>query len=82
MHEKLTPILNVLHDCAVSNRVLRKFLRWKILPPLRDVHTRPEEGTSIRNKLCRLLTTPITSVRDLAAELLFVLCKESGKITF
>lgn len=77
LHEKLTPILCVLHDCAVGNRVLRKFLRWKILPPLRDVHTRPEEGTSLRNKLCQLLTTPIKSVRDLVAELLFVLCKES-----
>ena len=27
-----------------------------------------------------MLTNPITEVKDLAADLLFVLCKESGKI--
>ena len=32
-------------------------------------------------RLCKLLTNPITEVKDLAADLLFVLCKESGKIS-
>ena len=31
------------------------------------------------SRLCKLLTNPITEVKDLAADLLFVLCKESGK---
>lgn len=36
---------------------------------------RPEETDTIRGHLCKLLTSPITQLRDLAAELLFVLCK-------
>lgn len=58
---------------------MRKYLRYQILPPLRDVLHRPEQGSTLRNHLCRMLTTPVTEVRDLAAELLFVLCKENGK---
>jgi len=77
LQERLSPIVTVLLECAINHRLLRKYLRWRILPPLRDVHTRPEEGHTLRNKLCRLLTSPVTNVRDLVAELLFVLCKES-----
>lgn len=80
LQERLSPVLTVLLECAINHRLLRKYLRWRVLPPLRDVHTRPEQGSTLRNKLCRLLTSPVTSVRDLAAELLFVLCKESGKL--
>ena len=36
----------------------------------------------MRNKLCRLLTSPDTSVSTMGAELLFVLCKEKGKTIF
>jgi hypothetical protein len=39
---------------------------------------RPEEGITLRAKLCKLLTLPLTELRDLVAELLFVLCKENG----
>lgn len=76
--EAISPILTVFLKLA-NNRIFRKYLRKKILPPLRDVHSRPEQGTSLRNYLCKLLTTPTTQVRDLAAELLFILCKENGK---
>lgn len=65
--------------CVTSERNIRKYLRIKILPPLTDIYSRPEQGETLRNYLCRLLTTPITEVRDLAAELLFVLCKENGR---
>ena len=41
---------------------------------------RPEEGTSLKAKLCKLLTSPITKLRDLVAEFLFVLCKENGTL--
>ena len=37
----------------------------------------PEEGTQLRNKLCKLFTNPVAEVKDLAADFLFVLCKES-----
>lgn len=55
-------------------------LSFQILPPLKDVMHRPEEGTTLRAKLCKLLTFPVVEVRDLVAEFLFVLCKENGKV--
>lgn len=64
--------------CASSSRIMRKYLRNQILPPLTDVHNRPEQGSTLRNHLCRLLTSPDRRARDLAAELIFVLCKENG----
>ncbi|KAF5888254.1 synembryn-A-like isoform X1, partial [Clarias magur] len=48
-----------------------------ILPPLRDVALRPEQGDTIRNKLVRLMTHVDTELKHCAAELLFVLCKEN-----
>lgn len=50
-----------------------------MLPPLRDVKSRPEVGGALRNKLVRLMTHIDTDVKDCAAEFLFVLCKESGE---
>ncbi|XP_017099622.2 synembryn [Drosophila bipectinata] len=75
-HELLSPVLTVLVKCARSDRVMRHYLRQEILPPLRDVSQRPEIGQELRNHLCRFLTLPAMILRDLAAELLFVLCKE------
>lgn len=75
----LSPITTLLLKCAKSDRILRKYLKSQILPPLRDVTKRPEEGDTLRNYLCRLLTTYIVQLRDLVAELLFVLCKENSK---
>ncbi|CAG0880915.1 unnamed protein product [Darwinula stevensoni] len=74
--EAVCPALKALIRVCRANRYARKYLRKEILPPLRDVMHRPEEGNTIRGKLCRLLTSPHTGVKDLAAELLFVLCKE------
>ncbi|KAF2901536.1 hypothetical protein ILUMI_04657 [Ignelater luminosus] len=73
----LSPVLTVLLKGVNSSRIIRKYLRLNILPPLRDVHNRPEQGSTLRNHLCRLLTTPMTNVRDLIADLLFILCKEN-----
>lgn len=75
-HELLSPVLTVLVKCARSDRILRHYLRMEILPPLKDVSQRPEIGNELRNHLCRFLTLPAMILRDLAAELLFVLCKE------
>ncbi|XP_022234112.1 synembryn [Drosophila obscura] len=75
-HELLSPVLTVLVKCSRSDRVMRHYLRQEILPPLRDVSQRPEIGQELRNHLCRFLTLPAMILRDLAAELLFVLCKE------
>ena len=72
----MAPILKVLSMLAATDRRIRKFLRQRILPPLRDVSKRPEVGNCIKNKLCRLLTAPDTTVGSMVAEFLFVLCKE------
>lgn len=52
-----------------------------MLPPLRDVKIRPEIGSTVRNKLVRLMTHVDMGVKQTAAEFLFVLCKESGEDT-
>ncbi|XP_042202446.1 synembryn-A isoform X1 [Callorhinchus milii] len=77
LKETLTPALNLLTESARVHRETRKFLRFKVLPPLRDVKTRPEVGNLLRNKLVRLMTHIDTDIKHCAAEYLFVLCKES-----
>ncbi|XP_068004579.1 synembryn-A [Melanerpes formicivorus] len=77
LKESLTPVLNLLTESARVHRQTRKFLKAKVLPPLRDVRNRPEVGSSLRNKLVRLMTHIDTDVKHCAAEFLFVLCKES-----
>lgn len=75
--ENVSPIVTALLRLVKSERIIRKYVRLQILPPLKDVMNRPEEGTTLRAKLCKLLTSPITELRDLVAELLFILCKEN-----
>ncbi|XP_012534321.1 synembryn [Monomorium pharaonis] len=75
--ENFSPIVTALVRLVKSERIIRRYVRLQILPPLKDVMHRPEEGTTLRAKLCKLLTSPITELRDLVAELLFVLCKEN-----
>ncbi|XP_023660966.1 chaperone Ric-8A-like [Paramormyrops kingsleyae] len=75
--ETLLPCLNLLTESARVHRETRKFLRTRILPPLRDVKNRPEVGNTLRNKLVRLMTHIDTDVKHCSAELLYVLCKES-----
>ncbi|TTJ07850.1 Synembryn-A [Bagarius yarrelli] len=77
LKETLLPSLNLLTESARVHRETRKFLRTKVLPPLRDVKNRPEVGNALRNKLVRLMTHIDTDVKTCAAEFLFVLCKES-----
>lgn len=75
--ENITPVLSCLIKLVKSERLMRKFMRLEILPPLKDVMKRPEEGNTTKAKLCQLLTSPITEIRDLVAEFLFILCKEN-----
>lgn len=78
LKESLTPILHCLCEMCRANRCIRKFCRIRVLPPLKDeVKKLPEDGDTLRNRLCKLLTSPITEVKDLVADFLFVLCKES-----
>lgn len=80
--ELLSPVLTALVKCSRSSSLQRRYLRQQVLPPLRDVKTRPEVGDHLRNRLVKLLTTPATHVRDLVADFLFVLCKENGTVFF
>lgn len=73
----LTPIVTSFIRLTKAEKHVRRYVRLQILPPLKDVMKRPEEGYSPRAKLCILLTTPLTELRDLVAEFLFILCKEN-----
>ncbi|XP_070155721.1 synembryn isoform X2 [Polyergus mexicanus] len=75
--ENISPVITALIRLVKSEKIIRKYVRLQILPPLKDVMNRPEEGTTLRAKLCKLLTSPLTELRDLVAELLFILCKEN-----
>uniref|UniRef100_A0A1A8N3H8 Synembryn n=1 Tax=Nothobranchius pienaari TaxID=704102 RepID=A0A1A8N3H8_9TELE len=75
--EGLTPVLSLLTEGSRCHRELRRYLKAQVLPPLKDVKSRPEVGTTIRNKLVRLMTHVDMGVKQTAAEFLFVLCKES-----
>ncbi|XP_028332639.1 synembryn-A [Gouania willdenowi] len=75
--EKLTPILNLLTESCRAHRETRHYIRKHILPPLRDVTHRPEEGCTVKSRLIRLMTHLDTDVKHCAAELIFVLCKEN-----
>lgn len=74
----LTPILQCMSRVCKCNRTIRKFCRLQVLPYLgREVYKLPEEGDMIRNKLCRLLTHTVMEIKSLAAEFMFILCKEN-----
>ncbi|XP_035221849.1 synembryn-A-like isoform X2 [Stegodyphus dumicola] len=75
--EILSPVVTTLSECARSHSTIRKFLRKKVLPPLKDVMSRPEEGPTLRNRLVKLMTSPVFDVKELVADFLFVLCKEN-----
>ncbi|CAL7942373.1 unnamed protein product [Xylocopa violacea] len=73
----LSPIVTAFIRMVKAERLIRKYTRLRILPPLKDVMHRPEEGNTLRAKLCKLLTSPVIKIRDLVAEFLFILCKEN-----
>ncbi|KAM9817362.1 chaperone Ric-8A [Neosynchiropus ocellatus] len=75
--EKLTPILNLLAESCRAHKETRHYIRNHILPPLRDVSQRPEEGSTVKSRLIRLMTHLDTDVKHCAADLIFVLCKEN-----
>ncbi|KAF3704476.1 Synembryn-A Protein Ric-8A [Channa argus] len=77
MKEKLTPVLNLLIESCRAHRETRHYIRKHILPPLRDVSQRPEEGTTVKSRLIRLMTHLDTDLKHCAADLIFVLCKEN-----
>lgn len=78
LKESLAPVLHCLCQICRANRSIRKFCRLKALPYLRnEVKYLPQEGNLLRNKLCRMFTSPVVEVKELAADFLFVLCKSN-----
>ncbi|XP_074618882.1 chaperone Ric-8A-like [Acropora palmata] len=78
LQENIIPVLSAFCQMARGNRVIRKYLRMEVLPPLGHVGTtRPEEGNLIRNGLVRLMRSAIEDIKELVADFLFVLCKEN-----
>ncbi|XP_074519199.1 chaperone Ric-8A isoform X2 [Halichoeres trimaculatus] len=75
--EKLTPVLNLLTESCRAHRETRRYVRKHILPPLRDVSHRPEDGSTVKSRLIRLMTHLDTDLKHCAADLIFVLCKEN-----
>ncbi|KAM6937838.1 chaperone Ric-8B isoform 1-T1 [Xenentodon cancila] len=75
--EGLTPVLSLLTEGSRCHREIRRYIKAQVLPPLKDVKNRPEVGSTVRNKLVRLMTHVDMGVKQTAAEFLFVLCKES-----
>ncbi|XP_018012585.1 synembryn-A isoform X2 [Hyalella azteca] len=75
--ENLTPVLTMLVTVCQSSSKVRQFVRQRVLPPLKDVTHRPEEGNSLRGRLVKLMTSPVMELKHLSATLLFVLCKQS-----
>ena len=62
--EEIVPFLSAFCQMARGNRVIRKYLRQEVLPPLGRVGTtRPEEGNLIRNGLVRLMTSPVGDIK-------------------
>lgn len=71
-----------LHSTVTTHpgpQLMMTSLMRQVLPPLRDVTNRPEVGSTVRNKLVRLMTHVDLGVKQIAAEFLFVLCKERGE---
>lgn len=75
--ESIIPVLTLLVGIVQNVRPIRKYLRFKILPPLKDVMERPEIGNTVRNKLCRLMTHSSVEVKHAAANFLYELCKKN-----
>lgn len=68
LQENLVPIVSAFCQMARGDRVIRKYLRQEVLPPLGRVGTtRPEEGNLIRNGLVRLMTSPLEDMKVFGA---------------
>lgn len=64
LQENVVPVVSAFCQMARGDRIIRKYLRMEVLPPLGHVGTtRPEEGNLIRNGLVRLMTSPLEDIK-------------------
>ncbi|KAI1717099.1 guanine nucleotide exchange factor synembryn domain-containing protein [Ditylenchus destructor] len=76
----LGTFFTVLINLCSHSKEARRYCRLKVLPPLtaKEVEHAPESGSTLRNKIVRLIQNASGSnCHELAAEFLFVLCKRS-----
>ncbi|KNC74342.1 hypothetical protein SARC_13107 [Sphaeroforma arctica JP610] len=75
---QLLPMLSVTRLYAHKVPVIRRHLRAKILPrrTREDCALRPEQEDTVRGSLVKLMTSIHMNVKDLVADMLYVLCKE------
>ncbi|PAA52305.1 hypothetical protein BOX15_Mlig018804g2, partial [Macrostomum lignano] len=77
--ENLVPVLSALFEACRSSRTIRRYCKHRLLPRRSSdqMAQLPEEGASMRSRLCRTLTHPCTQAADMAASLVHALCKAS-----
>ncbi len=61
--------------CYVSRclRLVRKYLRLQIMPPLREVKSRPEESSTLKGRLVKLMTDVDVNIKVWNLFICFVL---------
>ena len=74
----IVPIMTALANCARACGPARRFWRARILPTLRTVDCRPDQGETLKARLVRLMTSSHTTLSSTVADFLFVLCKENA----
>ena len=62
-------LVSLCHICR-SLRLVRKYLRKQLLPPLRDVSIRPEEAKTLKGRIIKLMTHPEINIKVLLFMLL------------
>ena len=70
-------LLPTLRTLARGNSTVRHFVRKRILPPLKKVTSRPEDGQDLKARLVKLMVHADHSLAYSTADFLFVLCKEN-----
>lgn len=77
--DQLYPVMMLLSLMSKANKQIRSYCKLKVLPPLKrqDLINLPQSGTTLRNKLVKLMTDSNLQIKRLCAQFLFILCKES-----
>ena len=76
--DHLQPVLLLLTMTSKTNCHIRRYCRFKVLPPLaEDVYKLPTDGKKLRNQLVCLMTDANVNIKRLTEQFLYVLCKEN-----
>ena len=76
--DRLVGYISAMARCARCSRIVRRYLSKNILPTLTEVTQRPEEGSTLKARLVRLMTSAHSTVSKTTTDFLFVLCKENA----